>query len=336
MRLGVLDVGSNSAQLLVVDIVAGGPPLPAYAIKRPTLLSSSFEPDGSIGGEGARRVAEAVTGALAEARRCEVEQLYAFGTSALRDATNRELVMDRIEEASGIRPQFLSGEDEARLTYLAVHHWFGWSAGRLLVLDIGGGSTEIVLGSGPTPGLAISLPLGAGRLTRAFLPDDPPTGKQVRRLRRHVRDQLGEVADRLRWEGEPTRAIATSKTFKQLARLAGAAPQRQGPFVRRTLTGQDLDTWIPRLAEASTAERARLHGISRSRAPQILAGAVVARTTMDLLDVPTVDLCPWALREGVVLCHSAWDERSCLPLTPVPLEVPAGVYDIRQLVGGNR
>jgi exopolyphosphatase/guanosine-5'-triphosphate,3'-diphosphate pyrophosphatase len=337
MRLGVLDVGSNSAQLLVVDVIPGGPPLPAYAIKRPTLLGASFEPDGSIDCDGVRRVVDAVCGAMQEARRCDVEQLYAFGTSALRDATNRDQVVARIEEEAGIRPQFLSGEDEARLTYLAVHHWFGWSAGRLLVLDIGGGSMEIVLGTGAQPSLAVSLPLGAGRLTRSFLPDDPPTRKQVRRLRGHVLDQLHEVADRLRWEGEPTRAVATSKTFKQLARLAGAPPQRQGPFVRRGLAMADLDAWIPRLADASAAERARWRGVSKGRSPQILAGAVVARAAMNLLGVATVDVCPWALREGVVLCHSAWDERACLPLAPIsPPVALADVCDIRQLVVGNR
>src|SRR5206468_9899839 len=200
-----------------------------------------------------------------------IDMLYAFVTSAVRDATNRDQVLDQIENAAGIRPQYLSGDEEARLTYLAVHRWYGWSAGRLLILDIGGGSMEIVLGRDAEPELAVSLPLGAGRLTRLFLPDDPPGRDQLAALRRHVNATLREVADRLLWEGVPERAIGTSKTFKQLARLSGAPAQRKGPFVRRYVTARDLETWIPRLATLRARERAKLQGVSRSRSRQIVA-----------------------------------------------------------------
>src|SRR5690242_21651172 len=172
---------------------------------------------------------------MTAARHLGVQQLYVFTTSAVRDAANRDLILDRVEAEAGVRPQYLSGEAEARLTYLAVHQWYGWSAGRLLVLDIGGGSMEVVLGRDAQPELAVSLPLGAGRLTREYLLHDPPRQTELAALRRHVNTTLREVADRLRWEGAPARAIATSKTFKQLARLSGAPAQRKGPFVRRSL-----------------------------------------------------------------------------------------------------
>jgi exopolyphosphatase/guanosine-5'-triphosphate,3'-diphosphate pyrophosphatase len=336
MRLGVLDIGSNSAQLQVVDIVPGGPPLPAYAVKEPTLLAESFAPDGSIDEQGVRRAVEAVSRALDAAQRLAVDELYAFATSAIRDAANRDAIVARIEDSTGIRPQFLSGEDEARLTYLAARRWYGWSAGRLLVLDIGGGSMEIVYGTGLLPDLVVSLPLGAGRLTRRFLPDDPPTAKQLRRLRRHIRDELGEVAERLAWEGTPNLAVATSKTFKQLARLAGAPPQRRGPFVRRRLTVDDVATWVPRLARTPAAERAELRGVSRARARQVVAGAMVAHAAMSRFKVRSVDVCPWALREGVVLCHAVWDARGFLPLQPIRLADQPKIYDIpRQLAVGS-
>ena len=239
MLLGVLDIGSNSAQLQVFEARPGAPPLPTHAVKAPTLLGDAFGPDGDIEPAGVGRVVGAVNHAMSAARRLGVQQLYVFTTSAVRDATNRDLILDRVEAEAGVRSQYLSGEDEARLTYLAVHQWYGWSAGRLLILDIGGGSMEIVLGRDAEPELAVSLPLGAGRLTRLFLPDDPPGRDQLAALRRHVNATLREVADRLLWEGIPDRAIGTSKTFKQLARLAGARPaegslrpavrDRQGP-----------------------------------------------------------------------------------------------------------
>lgn len=290
-----------------------------HAVKEPTRLGEAFEPDGSIADDGVERAVGAVCRALDAARRFSVEQLFAFATSALRDAVNQDHIVERMEQQAGVKPQFLSGEDEARLTYLAVHRWYGWSAGRLLVLDIGGGSLEIVLGRDAEPQLAVSLPLGAGRLTRAFLPHDPPKNKELKALRRHVQDTLREVSDRLRWEGKPGKAIATSKTFKQLARLAGAPPQRTGPFVRRTLQADEVATLLPRLAELSAAQRAKLRGVSKPRAGQIIAGAVVAKATMDALDVSRVEISPWALREGIMLHYlqSSLDQTWKLPLQPV-------------------
>jgi exopolyphosphatase / guanosine-5'-triphosphate,3'-diphosphate pyrophosphatase len=329
MRIGVLDIGSNSAQLQVVDTRPGAPPLPAHCVKEPTLLAEAIEPDGSINDGGVQRVAEAAARAVACAYQFSVDQLYPFVTSAIRDATNRDEVLAAIEQAAAIAPQYLSGEQEARLTYVAAHRWYGWSAGRLLVLDIGGGSMEIVLGRDAEPDLALSLPIGAGRLTRRFLPDDPPARDQIKALRRHVRDTLSESVDRLRWEGDPRRVVATSKTFKQLARLAGCAPQRKGPFVRRTLTRADVESWIPRLARRSAAERTRLRGVSVSRSRQILAGAIVAHCTMTALDVTELEICPWALREGIILQHLAATAGEVVPLPLQPLTRNDHVVDIR-------
>ncbi|MDX3189575.1 Ppx/GppA family phosphatase [Streptomyces sp. MN03-5084-2B] len=318
MRLAVLDIGSNSAQLQVVDVSAGAPPLPAHAVKEPTLLAEELLPDGTLSEDGIERVTAAVSRAVDAAVRLGVDQLYPFVTAAVRDAVNRDEVIDRIQAGAGIRPQFLSGEEEARLTYFAARRWYGWSAGRLLLIDIGGGSMELVLGRDVEPELAVSLPLGAGRLTREFLTADPPTRKQLKALRRHVRDTLSEVLDRLRWEGPPRRVVATSKTFKQLARLTGAPPQRKGPFVTRELVVADVRGWIPRLASVPAAERAGLRGISKPRARQVVAGAVAAEVTLSALDVPHVEVCPWALREGILLRHlEQLAESTPLPLQPL-------------------
>ena len=209
--------------------------------------------------------------------------------------------------------------------------------GRLLVIDIGGGSMEIVLGRDAQPELAVSLPLGAGRLTRAYLPDDPPSRKQLAALRRHVNATLREVADRLRWEGTPARAVATSKTFKQLARLCGAPPQRKGPFVRRSLAAKDLDMWIPRLAQLKASQRAKLQGVSQPRARQIVAGALVARAAMKALNVTAVEVSPWALREGIILHYlqTRLNETLDLPLRPLS-QVTTGVAASTRLWNEDR
>ncbi|HJQ45672.1 MAG TPA: hypothetical protein VJ870_05010 [Amycolatopsis sp.] len=302
-----------------MDAHPGAPPLPALAVKEPTRLAERIDDSGEVSQEGVHCVVSAVDETLAAARRHRVEQLFLFATSAIRDATNRDDILDRIERRTGVRPQYLTGEDEARLTYSAAHRWYGWSAGRLLLLDIGGGSLEIALGRDAEPDLTLSLPLGAGRLTRQFLQNDPPSPDEVKQLRRHARGMLREVADRLRWEGLPARAVATSKTFKQLARLSGAPPQRKGPFAQRTLTVDALGKWIPKLADMRSAERARLRGIKAARAGQILAGAIVAKATMDTLDIKTVDISPWALREGIMLHHlqSLQVHEELLPLQAI-------------------
>ncbi|MEV0856192.1 Ppx/GppA phosphatase family protein [Nocardia fluminea] len=301
MRSGVLDIGSNCAQFLVVDATPGAPPLPLHAVKEPVLLGDDLDAEGRISAAGTERVATAVRRTLCAAGRFEVDHFCAFVTAAIRDAPNREDVLDRVEAVAGIRPQFLTGVQEARLTYLAVRHWYGWRAGTLLMLDIGGGSMEVVLGRDLEPVFAASLPLGAGRLTREFLTDDPPTAGERRELRRHVRDCLAQVRDRLHWEDRPRRVIGSSKTFKQLARLGGAPPQRKGPFVSRTLTRTDVAAEVELLGGLRATERARLRGVSVPRARQILAGAIVAETTMTQLGIRSLEVSPWALREGVVL-----------------------------------
>ncbi|MGW5316648.1 Ppx/GppA phosphatase family protein [Nocardia thailandica] len=301
MRSGILDIGSNCAQFLVVETFPGSPPLPVHRAKEAILLGESLTTTGAIEPAGVSRTVDAVRRTMAAARRFEVDDFYAFVTAAIRDAPNRDDVLDRIEDAAGFRPQYLSGVQEARLTYHAVRHWYGWRAGTLLMLDIGGGSMEIVLGRDIEPSFAASLPLGAGRLTRGFFTDDPPSRTERRDLRRHVRECLAPVRDRLQWEDVPRRVVGSSKTFKQLARLSGAAPQRRGPFVTRHLVRDDLGCRARELAALSAEERAGLRGVSAPRAGQILAGALVARTTMQELGIDRLEVSPWALREGVVL-----------------------------------
>jgi exopolyphosphatase/guanosine-5'-triphosphate,3'-diphosphate pyrophosphatase len=230
-----------------------------------------------------------------------VSDLFAFATSALRESPNGEAVIARVRDEVGIELEALSGPDEARMTFLAVRRWFGWSSGRLLVVDIGGGSLELAAGLDEEPDVALSLPLGAGRLTRERLPGDPPTEAAARDVRSYVRATLAERVRPLLTSGTPDRAVGTSKTMRSLARIAGAAPRDDGPFVHRSLTRDDLRRIVARLATLGSAARAELPGVSVGRAHQLYAGALVAEAALDLLQVEQVDICPWALREGLIL-----------------------------------
>jgi exopolyphosphatase / guanosine-5'-triphosphate,3'-diphosphate pyrophosphatase len=301
MRLGVLDVGSNTVHLLVVDAHPGARPLPAHSHKAELRLAQLLDDDGSIGPQGVDRLISVVHEALQAAEDKGVEDLLPFATSAVREARNADDVLERVRTETGVELQVLTGEEEARLTFLAARRWFGWSAGKVLVLDIGGGSLEIAYGIDEEPDAAASLPLGAGRLTAGWLPGDPPAPDDVRALRRHVRTEVARTVGEFSRFGQPDRVVATSKTFKQLARIAGAARSAEGLYVQRELKRKSLEEWVPRLAGMTEAERAELPGVSEGRAGQLLAGALVAEAAMDLFGVERLEICPWALREGVIL-----------------------------------
>lgn len=306
MRLGVLDVGSNTVHLLVVDAHEGARPLPAHSDKWELRLAEHLTDDGHIDKVGCGRLVDSVRQALDVAEDRGTEDLLAFATSALREAPNGPEVLERVRQETGVTLEVLTGEDEARLTFLAVRRWFGWSSGHLLVMDIGGGSLEMAAGIDETPDALASLPLGAGRLTRTMLPGDPPDAKDVKALRKHVRTQIAGRLRPFETLGRPDHPVATSKTFRSLARIAGAPPSSEGQYAPRMLSLADLEKWLPKLAGMTAAKRAELPGVSPSRARQLLAGAVVAEAAMSLLGVDEVQVCPWALREGLILRRLDW------------------------------
>ncbi len=294
-------MGSNTVHLLVVDAHPGAAPLPAASIKTSLKLAELVLADGTLGADGSARLCETVENARKEADELGVEELLAFATSAVRDAGDSDAVLAEVRRRTDVDLQVLSGVDEAKLTFLAVRRWFGWSAGRLLALDIGGGSFEVAAGEDEVPDVAASLPLGASRLTRDWLRNDPPKRSEIAALRKYAKAQLAPLVKDLYDLGEPTRVVATSKSFRSLARIAGAAPYSKGQYVRRSLTASDLEGVAAKLAKLPAADRAQLPGVSPSRASQLLAAALVAAEALDLLGVTQVEICPWALREGLIL-----------------------------------
>lgn len=299
MRLGVLDIGSNTGHLLVVDAHGGAAPLPAYSYKQPLRLAEQLDDDGAVCQAGIDSLSAFTAEAMVVAEDKGCEEILGFATSAVRDAINSYRVLELVYRDTTVDIQVLSGEDEARLTFLAVRRWFGWSAGRLAVFDIGGGSLEIAAGNDEAPDVAWSLPLGAARLAREI--GDRPAEEQVRDLRRRIRAGIARDAGHLLRGGPPHRAAATSKTFRSLARICGAAPSGDGPLVPRVLEMDTLTKRIPELVGMSREELTRLPGVSASRAHQIVPGALVAEACMDIFDLPALKICPWALREGLIL-----------------------------------
>jgi exopolyphosphatase/guanosine-5'-triphosphate,3'-diphosphate pyrophosphatase len=302
MRISVVDVGSNTVRLAVAD-AEDGVPLPVHTAKWRLRLSDQVQPGGPVPDQAVERLVDAVAEASRTATRWGAAGPLAFATAVVRNAPNREEVLRTVRARTGVELCTLPGEVEAELTFLGARRWMGWRSGPLALMDIGGGSLEVAFGRGRVPDFVASLPLGAGRLTHEFFEgQDPPLPEQVRALRRKVRHQLRDAA----------------------------APGRHGPFVERRLHREDLRDAVVRLAALPAADRALLPGISAPRAAQSLAGAVVGHTAMKLTGIRTLTLCPWAIREGVLLRHiedgpSWWAEitrrNEAVPQDPVPLRI---------------
>jgi exopolyphosphatase/guanosine-5'-triphosphate,3'-diphosphate pyrophosphatase len=301
MRIAVLDVGSNTVHLLVVDARRGARPLPAFSHKVTLRLAEFLDADGALESEGVEQLITFVREALQLSEDKGCESVLAFATSAIRESSNGEQVIEQVNRETGIDLVTLPGGAEASLTFLAVRRWFGWSSGRLAVFDIGGGSLEIAAGGDEAPDVARSLPLGAARLAARWFHDGPPDEEGMRRLRRQIRADIAHHAGSVLRPGRPDHAVATSKTFRSLARICGAAPSGEGPLVERVLEGDELSEWLPKLTTMSREALADLPGVSPSRTHQIVPGALVAEAVLDIFDLDQLEICPWALREGVIL-----------------------------------
>jgi exopolyphosphatase/guanosine-5'-triphosphate,3'-diphosphate pyrophosphatase len=296
-----LDVGSNTVHLLVVDAHRGAHPMPASSERTVLRLAERLTDAGDLSEEGIDDLVHTVVQAKRSAAKLGCEDLMAFATSAVRDCGNVADVLARVHGETGVELRVLTGKDEAKLTFLAARRWLGWSAGRLLVLDIGGGSLELAIGIDEAPDYAKSVPFGAGRITRERFTSDPPSRAEVDDTVKWLADQLTSVAKKVAKEGEPDRVVATSKTFRTLARLTGSAPSAAGPRVRRVLTEPGLRQLISFITRMSAVDLAELEGVSASRSHQLVAGALVADATMRALSLQELEICPWALREGVIL-----------------------------------
>jgi exopolyphosphatase/guanosine-5'-triphosphate,3'-diphosphate pyrophosphatase len=304
MRLGVLDVGSNTVHLQVVDTHPGARPNPTFNYKEELRLTDYLDSDNNISEAGIVALRLSIKHAVTQAKSVQTEELLPFATSALREASNGDAIIRDLNQDFEIDLQVLSGEEEAKLTFLAARRWFGWSSGRLLVIDIGGGSLEIAVGVDESPEVAVSLPLGAGRLTKNHLIGNPYTEKSVRALRDQIESQLDEVLPALVHHQDTDRAIATSKTLRTLARLSGDWFNGNGKVIKIDAI-RKIST---KLTEMTLEDRIKLPGVSANRARQIVAGAYVTESVMRNLDLNELEICPWALREGVVLKWMDWME----------------------------
>jgi exopolyphosphatase/guanosine-5'-triphosphate,3'-diphosphate pyrophosphatase len=301
MRLGVLDVGSNTVHLQIMDAHHGSAPVAHQSFKEEIRLAEYLTPAGQLSSDGISTLLRTLTRIKNEARDVQIDETLAFATSAIREASNSDAVLSSVRDETGIDLQVLTGEEEACFTFLAVRRWVGWSAGDVICLDIGGGSLEIAAGVGEVPSYTNSVMLGASRMTRQLLSGDPFTEKSLAKLESHIKETLKPLIADVGDNSKRT-AIGTSKTFRTLRRIQ----EQFLPDLGKDLTLEGLTIITKKLQKMSVADRANLPGVSQGRAGQIVAGAMVAQKAMESLGIKKLTQCPWALREGIVLQRLDW------------------------------
>jgi len=233
-----------------------------------------------------------------------VETVLAVATSAVREARNGEAFLQRVGREVGIWPRAVSGEEEARLIYLAAVHAVHLEGRRALVVDIGGGSTELALGAGESLAFAASEKLGVLRLGDLFVEGERLSPEAEARMVAHVREVAGPHLQRIREIGFDT-VIGTSGTILAVGALAHRAATGEGPDLLHHLrvTGPAVHAVRKRLVASDLRERQRMPGLDAGRADIIVQGAVLVDTLLEALGATELTLCETALREGILLDH---------------------------------
>jgi exopolyphosphatase / guanosine-5'-triphosphate,3'-diphosphate pyrophosphatase len=301
MRLGAIDVGSNSVHMIVADVGRDGHLEVVDRVKEMVRLGRRSFTTGRLTTESMDLAVRALVNFKRLVRVRRVERLRAVATSAVREARNRAEFIRRIKRETGITVEVISGLDEARLIFKAARHALGLDGGPHLLVDVGGGSVELVLVRDGRPLWMRSVKLGAARLAERFLTDDPPSRAQLARLEAHLERVIGPQMRRARREGV-MRAIGTSGTINTLVAMARSSRGEElGRLHGANASAGEISDLTRDLVEANSAMRVELPGIDAKRADLMPAAAVLVNFIMKKSGAPELVACTLALREGVLL-----------------------------------
>ena len=301
MRIAAIDCGTNSIHMIVVSI---RPDLSFEVIDREKEMVRL----GSGGLDGKSLTPEAMSAALQAFSRFrrlaeshQVEEILAAATSAVREAENGGEFLAAVERDTGIKPQVISGTEEARLIHLAAVYGVDVAGASAVVVDIGGGSVEITHGAGTALRVAKSFKLGVIRLTERFVHSDPLSGRDERKLVRYIEGELSKYLRDIKTSGFD-RVIGTSGTILSLGTVASAARRRASDEIRNLrVPAKQIHRLRKELTDRSISERMKLPGLDPRRADLIVSGAVLLDTVLQKLEASEITLCDFALREGLVL-----------------------------------
>ncbi|MBD1890229.1 Ppx/GppA phosphatase family protein [Coleofasciculus sp. FACHB-SPT9] len=305
--LAAIDLGTNSLHMVVVQIQ---PKLPAFSIiareKDTVRLGDRDKKTGNLTPAAMERAIAALRRFQGIAKSLNAEQIIAVATSAVREAPNGRDFLKQVESDLGLSVNLVSGQEEARRIYLGVLSGMELNNHPHIIIDIGGGSTELILGDSHEPRSLSSTKVGAVRLTAEFITTDPISNGEFQSLQAYVRGQLERAVDELRavlQPGEQPRLVGTSGTIETLVTIHAREKLGTNPFSLNgyQLSLNDLRDLVNRLRRLNYLERAAIPGMSERRSEIIVAGAVILQEAMTLLGAELLTVCERSLREGVIV-----------------------------------
>jgi exopolyphosphatase / guanosine-5'-triphosphate,3'-diphosphate pyrophosphatase len=319
--LAAIDIGTNSIHTVIVQIK---PDLPAFSIvgreKDTVRLGDRDKATGNLTEDAMVRSIEALQRHQAIAKSLGATQIIAVATSATREAPNGRAFIDRIDAELGLQVDLISGQEEARRIYLGVLSGIEFNNMPRIMIDIGGGSTELILGDSEEPRTLSSTKVGAVRLSVELVKTDPISDAEFNYLQAYVRGQLERPIDDIKAQikaGEKPQMVGTSGTIETVSMIiarekTGTLPSRLHGF---KLNLKDVKALIQKLRRLNNSDRAQLAGMSERRAEIIIPGAVVLQEAMLMLGMDSLTFCERSLREGVIvdwmLTHGLIEDRLC-------------------------
>lgn len=314
LRLAAIDIGSNSIHMIVAQADADGAVTTLWRLKEPVGLGRISFPSKNLSVEAINRALVVLGRFKQAAQQRQCEKIVAVATSAVREAENGGDLIERVKRELGLYVKVVSARDEARLIYLAVRHALDLRSQPHLIVDIGGGSVEFIIGDEHRAAMLESRKLGAARMTARFVRSDPISKEDRRALSRHYERELAPLIETIRAH-RPVRVIGTSGTLENIAAMCGGGDWRDtggGSFrgeprarEEKAITGiidrKPLQKLVQRLIESDSSQRAGIRGLDDQRKEQIVSGAMLVNELFERLNLKRMVVCGSALREGILL-----------------------------------
>src|SRR5215510_12040900 len=306
MRVAAMDLGTNSFHLLVADVHPDGHIDPIVREKEMLRLGDVVSRHGSIPPTAADQAIGTVRRFRLLAEAAAADEVLARATSAIRRATNGAEIVDRIEQETGVEVEVISGHEEARLIFGAVRASVVLDPAPAICFDLGGGSLEVMIGDARRLLYATSLPLGVARLTAELVDSDPISKRDRRALRDRITSELAPVHDAVS-HLQPRLAVGSSGTLEALAQLVASRRDEDTPpsLNQLTITRDEFLVVHKEILASTAAERLRFPGMDARRVDLVVAGSTVLATAMEELDLDSLTISEWALREGILLDAAA-------------------------------
>ena len=299
-RYAAIDIGSNSIRMEAAEIAPGQPARILGSDREVTRLGESVFRTGAVSDEAARLTCSVLSRMAGLYRSLDIVGVRAVATSAVRDARNQRQFLERASEAAGTPVEIISGREESRLIHLGVESSWPQAGKRVLLLDIGGGSAEIIAASGGAMTEAFSRPLGAVRLKEMFLAGDPPDVRELHRMHEHIEEKLAPAVNRL---GHATwdRVIATSATASAVAGATARAPRaKRDEIDRLRVSTAQVRALYRKLTELNLAGRRKVTGIGPRRAEIIVPGVAVLLDFLQAFHLPAFYYSRAGVRDGII------------------------------------